>query len=49
MGNLNEKSRSDDTKITVTFESANPSFNADTPIIGVVTIDARVVVPAYCL
>ena len=49
MGNMNENARSDDAKITVTFESASPCFNADNPIVGVVTIDAKTVVPAYSL
>ena len=49
MGNSKNKSRSDDAEIKVIFESQSPSFNSDNPMIGVITINSKAVVPAYCI
>ena len=48
MGN-NHKSRSKDAKITVDFEQNNRTFSADNPINGIITIDSKVTIPAYCV
>ena len=43
------KSKSDDATMTVIWESPGRAFNAENPIVGMVKIDAKVTIPAYCI
>ena len=43
------KSKSDDATMSVIWESPGRAFNSENPIVGMVKIDAKVTIPAYCI